>query len=60
MDNKTPIIVESNQPSELIEKELRKSLAKKILNGKRKYAVRTASGAFNDFFLNNPVKQKEV
>lgn len=48
---KIPIMVTSDQPSELMEREVRKKLADKILNGKGKYKIKTASGCFNEWII---------
>ena len=47
-----PIMITSDQPSERMERELRRKLAKTCLNGKGNYKVRASSGCFNEFITN--------
>ena len=48
---KIPMMVESSEGSEHLEREVRKKLAQTCLKGKGKYKIRTASGCFNEWII---------
>lgn len=55
-----PIMQESSEPSERMERIVRNELAKSIKSGKGKFKIRTASGAFNEFIINKKKQHHAV
>jgi hypothetical protein len=53
-----PVMAESSEPSELIERNIRRRLASSSLTGNGKFKIRTASGCFNEFVLKSKEERK--